>query len=296
VTAIAPDVAAGYVRLDPGGGGAGVRGSCALVWVEGPDAASFLQGLLTNDVASLTPGGCVPALLLDAKGRIQVGLRCARDADDAFTLVTTPGAGGPLVALLGRYHVSEDLDVLGPEPSDLLTVGGLARPPASDAVDLALPGQVPGTWDLVVTDAGAALAALGLPQAPAESLTARRIEAGVPLVGVDTGPSTLVQEAGLENAAVSFDKGCYLGQETVARVAYRGHVNRRLRGLLLPAPAAPGARVESGGAAVGAVTSTAVSPARGPIALAMIRTSVADGEDVAVEGVPGPARVTGLPM
>jgi folate-binding protein YgfZ len=296
VTAVALEVAAGYARLGPDGGGAAVVGGCTLAWVEGPDTASFLQGLLTNDVASLAPGQAAHALLLDAKGRIKVGMRCARDAADAFTLVTSPDSGEPLVSLLRRHHVSEDLDVLGPEPSDLLTIGGVERPPGGEAVDLVVPGLVPGTWDLVVADAGAALAALDLPEAPAESLTARRIEAGVALVGVDTGPATLVQEARLEDVAVSFDKGCYLGQETVARVAYRGHVNRRLCGLLLSSPATPGARVQEAGAQVGTVTSAAVSPVRGPIALAMIRTSVADGADVTVEGVPEAARVVPLPM
>jgi tRNA-modifying protein YgfZ len=296
VIVVTPDLTTGYTRLGPGGGGAAVvTPGCALLWVEGPDAASFLQGLVTSDVATLPAGGSAPALLLDAKGRIQVGLRCVRDGDTAFTLVTDAGAGDSLAAILARYHVSEDLDVLGPETSDLITVGGCDRPPAHTA-DVVLPGLVPGTWDLVVADARVAIAALGLPEAPAEALTARRIEAGVPLVGVDTTPTTLVQEAALEDVAVSFEKGCYLGQETVARVAYRGHVNRRLRGLLLASPAVVGAAVGGDRAQVGVVTSAAISPARGPVALAMVRTSVADGTEVSVDGVAEPARVVLLPF
>lgn len=297
MTALAPQVEAGYRLLGAGGGGAAVVGAgCALVWVEGPDATSFLQGLVTNDIAALTPGQSAPALILDAKGRIQVGLRCVRDGENAYTLVTGPEAGETLAEILARYHVSEDLDILGPESSDLLTVGGLDTPPDVGEADLVVVGLVPGTWDLVVPDARAALAAIGLPEAPPEALTAHRIEAGVPLVGIDTTHATLVQEAGLEETAVSFEKGCYLGQETVARVAYRGHVNRRLRGLILAAPAAAGSAVASDGVEVGTVTSAAVSPARGPIALAMLRTSVPVGAEVSVEGSPKQARVVALPF
>lgn len=268
---------------------------CALVWVEGPEAASFLQGLLTNDVAALAAGESVYTLLLDGKGRLQVDMRCVRDGDDAFTLITGPGGGETLAELLTRHHVSEELDILGPEPSDLVTVGGVDGPPRID-VDLVVPGLVPHTWDLVAGDGRAAMGALGLPEAPMGALVARRIEAGVPLVGVDTTATTLVQEAGLAGTAVSFDKGCYLGQETVARVAYRGHVNRHLRGLLLPAPAAPGDTVSHDGAGVGTITSTGVSPARGPIALAMIRASVPLDALVSVDGLNEPARVVPLPF
>lgn len=297
MTALAPQVEEGYRLLGAGGGGAAVVGAgCALLWVEGPDATSFLQGLVTNDIAALTPGQSTQALLLDAKGRIQAGLRCVRDGENAYTLVTGPEAGGTLAGILARYHVSEDLDILGPEPSEIVTVGGLAAAPDPGVADLVVKGLVPGTWDLIVPDACATLATLGLPEAPPEALAAHRIEAGVPLVGIDTTPTTLVQEAGLEEVAVSFEKGCYLGQETVARVAYRGHVNRRLRGLALGTAAAVGSAVTRDGELVGTVTSVAVSPARGPIALAVLRTSVTVGAEVTVEGSPEPARVVALPF
>jgi folate-binding protein YgfZ len=294
--AVPPEVALGYARLAPHGGGAAVLGACALVWVEGPDAERFLQGLLTQDVAGVPVGGACYALLLDAKGRIQLDARVARDGEDSFTLVARPESGAVLAETLERYHVSEDLDVLGPEPSGLLTVAGVPAAPSAGPAELIVPGLVPGTWDLVVADPEEARAALGLPEAPPAALEVLRIEAGVPLVGVDTGPATLVQEAGLEGAAVSFEKGCYLGQETVARVAYRGHVNRRLRGLVLGSPATPGAAVRAEGREVGRVTSAAVSPARGPIALALLRTSVGPGDRVAVDGVPEPAPVVALPF
>jgi folate-binding protein YgfZ len=265
-----------------------VRGGAALIWVEGPDAEGFLQGLLSNDMAGLAAGAACHALVLDAKGHVLADLRAHRDGPEAFTLVVE------VAALLERYHFSEDLDILGPEPADLLTVAGAA--PGGEPVDLSLPGRVPETVDLVVADAGAALAALGLAEAPPEAFEALRVEAGVPLVGVDTGPTTLVQEAGLETSAVSFSKGCYLGQETVARAQYRGRVNRHLRGLRLPAPVVAGAAVTRDGRALGQVTSAVLSPDHGPIGLAILRREAGPGDAVEVEGLDAPARVVELPF
>jgi len=271
-----------------------VRARAALIWVEGPDAKGFLQGLLSNDMAGLAAGAACHALVLDAKGHVLADLRAHRDGPHAFTLVVDPPQADEVVALLERYHFSEDLDLLGPEPADLLTVAGAA--PGGEPVDLLLPGRVPETVDLVVADAGAALAALGLAEAPPEALETLRVEAGVPLVGVDTGPTTLVQEAGLETTAVSFSKGCYLGQETVARAQYRGRVNRHLRGLRLPAPVAGGAAVTREGRALGQVTSAVVSPDHGPIGLAILRREAAPGDAVEVKGLDAPARVVELPF
>ena len=113
--------------------------------------------------------------------------------------------------------------------------------------------------------------------------------------GGDVTEANLVQEAGLESVAVSFDKGCYLGQETVARAQYRGRVNRRLRGLRLDAPAAPGAAVRLDGEEVGRVGSAVLSPALGPIALALLPRAAAPGAEVEVPGG-GPATVVDLPF
>ena len=144
-----------------------------------------------------------------------------------------PGAGDLVAGLLDRYHFSEDLELIGPEEVDTVTLpSGSAI--AADA-GLVVPSILPGAVEAVVDDPGGAIAAAGAREAPAEAFEAARVAAGAALVGVDTGPTTLVQEAGLEDVAVSFDKGCYLGQETVARIQYRGRVNRRLRGLRLTA-------------------------------------------------------------
>jgi folate-binding protein YgfZ len=159
-----------------------------------------------------------------------------------------------------------------------------------------VPGVVPGTTDLLVDDAAAALAALGAHEAPAAALHALRIVRGAALVGVDTGPRTLVQEAGLESVAVSFAKGCYLGQETVARAQHRGRVNRTLRGLAGASALPVGATVRLGDREVGTVTSAARSPRHGEIGLAILRREAAPGDEVRVDGVDGPVRVVGLPF
>ena len=274
----APSVAEGYRALADGR--AGVAGSADVVWVEGPDASSFLQGLLTQDVAALRPGGADQALLLDAKGRIRASMRVHRDGPDGFTLLTPPGRGAALLDALTGYHFSENLELLGPEPVTLLTLAGVDRDAAAELGDLVMDGQVPGTLDLLTEDPEGALIALDAMGAPAESLEIRRIEAGVPEIGRDTAETTLVQEAGLEGATVSFDKGCYLGQETVARVAHRGGVRRLLRGLLLERTVPPGTPVLYEGREVGRATSVAVSPQRGPVALAILRREAEPGTSV----------------
>lgn len=289
-----PGLEAGYGRLRAGTAAA-VRGRAALIWVEGPDAGTFLHGLLSNDITGLAPGSSCAALILDAKGHVRADLRVRHDGDGAFTLVVRPELADDVAATLERYHFSEDLEILGPETTDLVTVTGGGAVPAGIA-QIVLPGALPGSVDLVVDDAAGAIAALGLEEAPAGALELARIAAGVPLVGVDTGPSTLVQEAALEEGAVSFDKGCYLGQETVARIAFRGHVNRRLRGVALGEPAAAGAALTRDGREVGRLTSSGVAPDIGPIGLAVIRAEVADGTEVAVEGSAAPARVVALPF
>jgi folate-binding protein YgfZ len=265
------------------------------VWVEGPDAGRFLQGVLTNDVLRLGSGESAYALLLTNRGRVRGDMRVVRDGEEAFTLVLDGRQAPTLAHALEEMHFAEHLDLIGPEPFELLTVGGRVPPP-SGIGDLTLPGLVPMTTDVVAADARAALAALGLPEAPLEALEALRVEAGVPCFGRDLTEASLVQEAGLERVAVSFDKGCYLGQETVARTQYRGHVNRVLRGLLLPTPAAVGAVVRAGGREVGRLSSVAVSPARGPIALATLRREVGAGDEVSVDGLDRPARVVELPF
>lgn len=273
----APDAAA---ALLPGGAGGAVRVHRALIWVEGPDAAGFLHGLLSHDIAGLPTGGSRHALLLDARGHLVAAATVHRDADDAFTLVVEPHLADTLAGALERYHFSEDLEILGPEPADGLLVAG-PRPQAGEG-DIVVEGPLPGSVVLIPADPAGATAPGGLPELPGDALETARILAGVPRVGVDTGGTTLVQEAGLQDVAVSFDKGCYLGQETVARARYRGRVNRHLRGLWFDGPPAPaGTPVVAGGREVGTLTSVAGGPGGAP-GLAILRREVAPGDTVAV--------------
>ena len=127
-----------------------------------------------------------------------------------------------------------------------------------------------------------------------------RVEGGRPAFGIDMDENTLPQEANLDTlGAISFEKGCYTGQETVARIHFRGHVNKNLRALFGSAPLPQGAAVlDESGKTVGDVRSTVVSPRLGPIAIAMVRREVADGQQVIVAGDFGAisARVSTLPF
>ncbi len=251
----------------------------AMLWVEGPDAATFLHGLLSQDVTGMAPGDTRPALLLDERGRIQADMRVVRDAADAFTLLLDPARAGDVAATFARLHFSEDLDVLGPDEVAAVVVDDRDRVTGADTV---VPGVVPGTWEAV----GDAVTVVG---APADTgpggWDALRVAAGVPLVGTDTGPRSLVQEVGLEDSHVSFTKGCYLGQETVSRAQHRGGVRKVLRAVVGDAPLQVGAAATRDGAEVGTVTSVADVPGHGSVGLAVVRTAAEPGARVRVGGV-----------
>lgn len=251
----------------------------AVAWVDGADAEGFLQGLLSSDVTVLAIHDSHQSLLLDATGHIRVDLRVRRTAPNEFTLVTDSTAGSVLVALLEQYHFSEELEILGPEVVGVVTFRAEHATRIAGA-DITLAG-VPGTVD-ALGDAAAIVAASGAAPIDDDTLEAMRIAAGTPRHGVDIGERTLVHEAGLEVAAVSFDKGCYLGQETVARVQYRGGVNRRLVGLRLDGSADPPSDVTHDGRVVGTMTSVGVHPVLGRIALATLRKEASAGARVAV--------------
>ena len=221
---------------------------------------------------------------------MQAAIGVHRDAEDALTLVLAPAEAGAVAAALERYHFSEELELLGPEDAWALTVAGMPAPAGP-----AVPGVLPGTVRVVVDDPVAAGAALPGLQAPPEALEMARVAAGVARVGVDTGPSTLVQEAALEDRAVSFTKGCYLGQETVARLQFRGKANRALRGLAARRDArarrAGDRRRARGGPGD---ERGATTPDLGAIGLAILRREVAPGDEVEAGGVSG--RVARLPF
>jgi folate-binding protein YgfZ len=129
-----------------------------------------------------------------------------------------------------------------------------------------------------------ALVAAGAAEAGEAAAEVVRVERGRPRYGIDLDDSVIPQEAGLNERAVSFTKGCYVGQETVARLFYRGKPNRRLLGLRLSEPVAPGTELRLGEKVVGKLGSVVVSPEYGPIGLALVRREANPGDTVAVQG------------
>lgn len=181
--------------------------------------------------------------------------------------------------------------VPAPEPEHahaLVTVGGVsARAIRTDVgVDLLCDAA----------DVGALLGALDLPTLSDEEVELVRIEHGRPRYGVDLDDTVIPQEAGLNERAVSFTKGCYVGQETVARLFYRGKPNRSLRGLRLSSAAAAGDRLTGGERELGQITSATWSPTFGPIGLALVRREAPVGTTVSVGENGVTAEVVELPF
>jgi len=298
--------------------------SCALaarpdrgtVLVAGPRCAEMIDGLLTNSVKDLAGAGR-HALLLTAKGKVLTDLRVFPRGDDM--LLDLPRAG--LANLLGAFkkylppmHATfEDtsgslsqLGLYGPQAAEAAAAGlgtevpqvhlGVAefehtgarvtvirsRRLAGDGVEIIAPGAA------VPELAGRLLAAAEQRGGRASGMRALdivRVESGVPRYGVDMDESNLAQETGLEEEAISYDKGCYLGQEVVARIHFRGHVNRRLAGLRFREEAASaGAALHDGEREVGTVTSAVESPEFGPIGLGYVRREIETSSVLRVSG------------
>jgi folate-binding protein YgfZ len=257
-----------------------------IAWIEGPDAASLLHGLLTADVEGLAVGRATRSLVLTAQGHLVAQMAVSRDAPDAFTLVLDPPPAADGVQVIAAHHVSEDAEVLGAEQAAVLVATDDLAAKLAGAGDLQVPGAIPGTIEVLADDPAALAADLGIVLAGDGALEALRIARCSPQVGVDTSERTLVQEA-LLGGAVSFDKGCYLGQETVARLHYRGHPNRRLARIGLDAPVNAGAQIVGDAGAAGTVTSVAEVPGAGWMGLGMVRREVPDGASVTVDGTGG---------
>jgi tRNA-modifying protein YgfZ len=258
--------------------------------VTGPEAKAFLQGLVSNDVESLTPGhGCYSAVLTP-KGKMLGDLRVL-DLGDELLLDCERVALQGLFNVLWRGRVGMDVEIhKRTVQMGLLSVVGLgiAGPDEHDNVRTTVAGK---PVVAVTTEFGTDIfcwsedleALKGeFPAGDGEQLEVLRVEAGRPRYGVDLDDSVIPQEAGLNERAVSFTKGCYVGQETVARLHYKGKPNRHLRGLRLSAPAEPGTEIRLGEKVVGRLGSVVVSPRHGPIALALVRREAEPGAVVAV--------------
>jgi folate-binding protein YgfZ len=271
--------------------------------VRGSESAEFLQGQITNDVEALAPGTGCYAALLDRKGKVQADMRVLRIADDEFLIDTERETGDLLARHLGTYNVGRDaavgaddsgrvlLSLLGPlaaklagdaplgaehSHSERFVAGAACRVIATDAgADLLVPADAAAA----VTEHLLAEGAQPVSEAAAEIA---RVEAGRPRVGREISPQTMPAEAAIDARAVSFTKGCYIGQETVARLHYKGKPNRHLRRLRPAEPVAAGDPVVAGDREVGVIGTAVISPAEGPLALAILRREVEPGDEVSV--------------
>ncbi len=258
---------------------------------------TFLQGQLSQDVAGLSAGASTWALLLQPQGKVVAFLRVLRIGEEEVVLETDAGFGPAVIEGLNRFklRVKCDLDPLvwrclavrGPRAHELVQ-GGVA----SD-----WPG-LPGA-DLVGESVEAPE---GVQRCSMEAYEAVRIEAGIPVMGKELDEGTIPAEAGVVDMSVSFTKGCYTGQELVARIDSRGgNVPRRLRGVVLGDGVTPpaGAAVQAEGKESGRLTSVAFSPRLGAaVALAYVRRAVEVPAEVVVEwdGGSSPASVEALPL
>ncbi|MGB2711754.1 MAG: folate-binding protein [Conexibacter sp.] len=273
------------------------RGKLALT---GADAKALLQGQVTNDVEALAPGSGCYAAVLTPKGKMLGDLRIL-DSGDELWLDTERGALQEVFNTIHRARIGFDaelhkrtlqqglLSLLGP---DARRVAGAHAAALSKQEHANARATVDGVATLLIaTDVGvdlvcdaaetetlaAALRARGaepISEATAECL---RVERGRPRYGLDLDATTIPQEAGLNERAVALTKGCYVGQETVARLYYKGKPNRHLRGLRLSEPVPTGTELTLDGRPVGTLGSVASSPLHGAIGLALVRREAAPG-------------------
>lgn len=298
------------------------RGKLALT---GAGAIEFLNGQVTNELATLEPGEGRYAAFLTHKGKMlgDVRILAVASSDDPTSpiellLDTERASLQELFDMIRRFKIGYEvelhkrtlerglLSLIGPTATAVAGAAGLGEEEQSNT-----PVQLDGVNALavrtyvgvdVLCDARdtaqltASLLARGAVAVSEDAAECVRIERGRPRYGVDVDDSVIPQEAGLNERAVSFTKGCYVGQETVARLFYKGKPNRHLRGLKLSAPAVSGTELRLGERVVGHVASVTVSPTFGPIALALVRREAEPGAVVDVGDGRGTAEVVELPF
>jgi folate-binding protein YgfZ len=238
----------------------------SFVRVAGPDASDYLQRMVSNDVEALAVGEACPALLLTAKARVIAPLVVWRRGEEDFLLLTEPELGEIVRAHLARMRLRARCEIEPEQHESVLVFGseqGLATdfPGASEAVDAGLE-----------------------PTLSDEELERRRVAAGVPRWGREIDDRILPAEAGLEASHISFSKGCYPGQEPVARLHYRGHPNRELRVLRLDRVPPYDAELVHDDKVVGRVTSAVADEDGSVVALAYVRTEVPADAELALAG------------
>jgi tRNA-modifying protein YgfZ len=277
------------------------RGKLILRGAEAPD---FLQGQVTNDVEGLAPGTGCYSLLLSHKGKVRADMRILRGPD--WIWIDCPKGALPVLDhMIRTYGIGRDI-----QPEDVTgerRILSLVGPGARDAAGVDVPAEEhsfveTGDGLYVATDLGVDVIPidsdldLGVQQVAEDAAECLRVESGRPRLGIDFDSETIPQEAGLNERAVNFEKGCYVGQETVARLHYKGKPNRHLRGLRLSGPAARGDELRLGERTVGALGTVADSPELGAIALALVRREVEPGATVEVGDAGATAQVAELPF
>jgi tRNA-modifying protein YgfZ len=268
-----------------------VRVERDAVRVAGPDAVSFLHGQCSQDIAGLAVGASAWSLVLQPQGKVDALVRVTRTGPDTVVVDTDGGWGEALVARLNRFKLRVKADI---EPLPWACVA--LRGPGA----IAAGSSVAAGADLLVVDASwpglpgvdllgvAPLIPPGVAEVSLAAYDLTRIEAGVPVMGAELDDRTIPAETGIVERTVSFTKGCYTGQELVARIDSRGgHVPRHLRGLLLPdGVVPPGTELRLGPARVGTVTSSAARPGGGAVGLAYVSRNVEPPAEVAIRVAP----------
>ena len=292
------------------------RERTALI-VRGADAAEYLQGQLTNDTEALEREQGRYAALLDRKGHLQSDMRLLHLENDEIWIDLEPGPAPGVLKHLSTYSIGRDVEVedvterwaitslIGPRSVQLAGFEGLGPEHAQrfrewNGTEVLAVATDVGLDLLTSADQAASLTELlraaGAAEVSEQAAEIIRVESGRPRFGLDMGPESMPAEAGITERAVDFEKGCYIGQEPVARLHYRGKPNRTLRGLRLSSPAEHGDPLLLADREVGTVGTVCLSPALGPIALAIVRREASEGDRLAVGGGAITAEVVGLPF
>jgi folate-binding protein YgfZ len=259
--------------------------------VTGPDATDFLQGQLSQDVAALQPGGSAWSFLLQPQGKVEALLRATRREGERWLLDVEAGHGQAVKERLERFKLRVKCEIESLAWRCVALRGGGVVGWLGDALAVDAGWPVHGGYDLL---GPSVQTPAGVTSGTSEEYERLRIEAGWPKMGVELTEKTIPAETGLLDRTVSFTKGCYTGQELVARIDSRGgNVPRHLRGLVLQGSAPVGAEVVVGGKTVGTLTS-----ASGDVALAYVSRDVDPPADATAtwEGGGVAARIQPLPL
>lgn len=271
----------------------------------GRDRAKFLHNFCTHDIRGLAVGSGCEAFITNVQGKVLAHVFVYADQTD-LNLIAVPGCAGPIIKHLSRYQISEDVTfsdltaerrlflMSGPRAASVLEASGVPVESLADnqcrrVADgpheplvfrnafLGVPGYLIACKTADATTLRSRFIAAGAEHAGTAAFDALRIEAGFPLYGIDLTDANLAQEAGRTAQAISFSKGCYLGQEPIARIDALGHVNQQLRGLRLEGGPLPPAGAEIMATddeprKIGQITSAAFSPAiQAPVALGYLK-------------------------